>query len=77
MKYVIEKGLPIGSRNRAFPFDEMEVGDSILVQSPESKSARRRAMSLNKKKTPDTPWVTRTIEATEPSLGGIRIWRTK
>ena len=71
MKYVIEKDIPM--EKSEFPFNEMQVGDSIFVPWPEAKAARKRAMTLNQRS--KTHWATRTIEETKTSLGGIRIWR--
>ena len=75
MKYVIEKGIPVAPRSGEFPFNEMQVGDSILVPWPEAKRARKRAMTRNQRT--KTRWVTRTVKETKTSLGGIRIWRTQ
>ena len=75
MKYAIEKGIPLECVKSEFPFNEMQVDDSIFVPWPEAKRARERAMTRNQRS--KTHWVTRTVKETKTSLGGIRIWRTQ
>jgi hypothetical protein len=67
----IEKGIPIpqsGSRTHArkYPFDEMEIGDSVLVEDDRVYSAVSVYSKRNGKK-----YATRKVE------GGIRVWRIK
>lgn len=66
-EYKIEKDVPIPPKNAGrgskYPFPEMEVGDSILVELKQSSAATlTRAI-------PDMKFATRKVE------GGTRIWR--
>lgn len=53
-EYVIEKDIPVpakkhAGRARTYPFDRMEVGDSIFVNSGKGVSASRAAYLYGKK----------------------------
>ena len=73
MKYIIEKGISL--ENSEFPFNEMQVGDSIFVPWPEAKKARANVMHRNRLR--KTHWSTRTATDTATRVGGLRIWRTE
>lgn len=71
-KIQIEVGIPIpeitgAGRKSLYPIDQMKPGDSFF--SP-NKSVQR-AVTLFKKKNPDTDFTTRKVD------GGWRVWRIK
>ena len=78
-KYVIEKGIPLDPVRRParspYPFAEMEVGDSFLVEGV-SNTLRCRlnsAAAYWRKNVGNTDWRFATREAD----GGVRVFRTK
>ena len=89
MEFKIESGIPFASPNRGgrgrkptvFPFENMEVGDSFLIEcdsaSKKVVDSWRRKLLVAKKRFNeaynDDAWEFRT--ATQPN--GIRVWRVQ
>ena len=76
--FVIEKGIPVppSLRGKRYPFNEMEIGDSILIpcggESVNFERFRNRVtayMSGARKENKELKLVSRKVE------GGIRVWR--
>lgn len=67
--FKIEKNIPLSSKN-AYPFDQMESGDSFLVQETSLKKIGYVRAQINalKKKYPNKIISTRTEET------GLRVW---
>lgn len=66
----IEKGVPLTGR-RKYPFDNMQVMDSVFIETNGDKSAIRTICSIlnSYKKRSHMNFTARTVE------GGIRVWR--
>lgn len=69
-KFKIEKDVPVPSRKGIYPFDDMTVGDSILVTGAKKDFHRARNASSVYGKRHGLKFETRTVD------GGLRIWRT-
>ncbi|MGI9535133.1 MAG: hypothetical protein ACR2NW_09290 [Thermodesulfobacteriota bacterium] len=77
----IEKNIPIPAdsrgHSRKYPFDKMEINDSILIPFENGKSKIKIRNSVSsclgyfRKEHPDLKFTLRTINE------GVRIWRTK
>lgn len=72
----IDKGIPIpnpeSGRRRKYPFDKMEVGDSIFIEMPEGRAfTGHSAYALAKQEQTRTG---RKFQANYVE-GGFRIWR--
>ncbi len=73
--YPIEKGIPIppmayaGNKKKGYPWRELEVGDSFLIQGSNVQNVCR--MIHLQQKTHRPKYCARTVE------GGIRVWRTE
>ena len=67
--FKIEKNIPLKAKH-AYPFEQMESGDSFLVQETNPKKIGYIRAQINslKKKYPDKIISTRTEEA------GLRVW---
>jgi hypothetical protein len=77
----IEKGIPAPAFGRgrrkmdfAIPFDQMEIGDSVLVTDPENKSSN--LFSLVKVRAHRHGKDNARQYTTSKQEGGVRIWRT-
>jgi hypothetical protein len=67
--FTVEKNVPLASK-KAYPFDQMEVGDSFFVPAADDKKIGYiRAQINNVKK--DYP---NRIIATRRETGGLRVW---
>jgi hypothetical protein len=72
MTYVIEKNIPIPPArggNGAFPFADMEIGDSVLVPEEDAKRARASAAAATKRG--PGKYSVRTVE------NGVRVFRVE
>lgn len=76
-KIKIDKGVPIPKaelgRNRKYPWDELQVGDSFFV--PGKTRATFNGFASRFKKTHGIHFTLRTV--TENDIKGVRIWRIK
>lgn len=69
----IDKDVPLPSRSgfhSKYPWEEMEVGDSFMMEGKTNTSAHGHCYQWNKKLAPKK-FVARKIE------GGCRVWRIK
>ncbi len=74
-EFKIEKDIPIPLRLREqMPLDEMEVGDSFFVATPEDKT---QTQLRNQVGSTVTPYATRTGKhfTIRNVDGGVRVWR--
>jgi len=67
----IDKNIPIPQRMLVYPWDKMDVGDSILVPVNKGNSALSSAKQWSKKYLKGMSYCIRKVE------DGHRIWRTK
>ena len=70
----IEKNIPIPEKRRTYPLDELDIGDSFLVQVPkeEIKSARNKlSASVSNASKTGSKFTVRVVD------GGLRVWRTE
>lgn len=71
-KIVIDKNIPFEGKNisNGWPLEEMEVGDSFLLENSDINSVSPAVSRLNKRYDP---------KGFKPKsvIGGIRIWRVK
>jgi hypothetical protein len=67
--FTIEKNIPLSSR-KAYPFEQMEVGDSFLIPctDPKKISYIRAQINNSKKVYPDK------VISTRKEEGGLRVW---
>jgi hypothetical protein len=67
--FTIEKNIPLASQ-KAYPFDQMEVGDSFLIPCTDSKKIGHIRAQINnaKKRHPGKVISTRKEES------GLRVW---
>lgn len=76
-RYKVEKGIPMPRPAQAYPWADMEVGDSFLLpcepaeQNKVGNRARNAAASFAHKRKLDWRFSYRHVE------GGVRIWRVK
>ena len=84
MDYVIDKGVPLPDDMRGggtiYPFDQLEVGDSIFIPLKEGDNGQRLKNRLaqstrtyGKKQDPEQHYIIR--YRLENELSGVRIWR--
>jgi hypothetical protein len=67
--YSIDKNIPLASK-KAYPFDEMEVGDSFLIPctDPKKISLIRAQINNAKKRYPNK------VISTRKEEDGLRVW---
>ncbi len=65
----IERDVPIPNRRRTYPFDQMGVGESVLVPATKGHSARTCMFSTARKT--GKKFISRTLPE------GVRIWRVE
>jgi hypothetical protein len=67
--YSIDKNIPLASK-RAYPFDEMEAGDSFLIPCTDNTMISRIRAQINnaKKRHPGK------VISTRKEEGGLRVW---
>ena len=70
MGITIQKNVPVPTFRVSWPFAEMKVGDSILVEDP-GLTPRVRMAAYDFGKRNSRRFMTRSVE------GGVRVWRTK
>ena len=84
MDYIIDKGVPLPDDMRGggtiYPFDQLEVGDSIFIPLKEGDNGQRLKNRLaqstrtyGKKQDPEQHYIIR--YRLENELSGVRIWR--
>ena len=66
--FKIEKSIPIPKSRSEFPFEEMAVGDSVIIPAGNVVSARSSASYVRKK--------TGACFTSRKTADGVRIWRT-
>jgi hypothetical protein len=77
----IERGVPIprgkGVRAHAYPFDKMQVNDSIFIERGEKTVNISNIKSLAEKRVPGTKWTTRKVTEEHDGVTrtGFRLWR--
>lgn len=75
----IDRGVPIpsakGVRAHAYPFDQMQVNDSIFIERDEKVVNISNIKSAAEKRVPGSKWTTRKV--TEDGKTGFRLWRTQ
>jgi len=84
MDYTIDKGVPLPDDMRGggtiYPFDQLEVGDSIFFPLSASDNAKRMrnrlaqaSRTFGKKQEPEWHFVLRFV--LENEVSGVRVWR--
>ena len=66
--FKIEQSIPVPESRAAFPFEDMAVGDSVLIPAENALGARNAASYVRKK--------TGACFTSRKTEGGVRIWRT-
>ena len=76
--FIVEKDIPVpekSSRDRKYPLDQMEVGDSFLVPTDPAMTVSK----LQKKASASVAYAHRTLGGrrfvTRQVEGGVRVWR--
>lgn len=78
----IDRGVPIprtrGVSNSPYPFDQMQVNDSIFIERGENTVNISNIKSAAEKRVPGTKWTTRKVteERDGVTKTGFRLWRT-
>jgi hypothetical protein len=67
--FTIEKNIPLSSK-KAYPFDQMEVGDSFFIPCDDPKKISYIRSQINNSKK-DYP---KKVISTRKQDGGLRVW---